>query len=61
MQELGELGEEEKRLIEELNKINSGDFNYKNFIELFNTIITGIEKYKARLKGFKEKKVINTP
>ena len=61
MQKLGELGEEEQRLIEELNKINSGDFNYKDFIELFNTIITGIEKYRMRLQGFKQKKVVNTP
>ena len=61
MQKLGELGEEEQRLIEELNKINSGDFNYKDFIELFNTVITGIEKYRMRLQGFKQKKVVNTP
>ena len=61
LEQLGTLGEEELKIISDLKQINSGNFDYKTFIEALNMTITNIQKYKNRIKGFNKHTVVNTP
>ena len=60
---IGNLGDETQEIIDQLESMLKGDsaFNYQLFISGLNTVINSIEKYKSRLKGFKNKQNINTP
>lgn len=61
LQSLGLLGREEKEIIESLQEMQKENFNYAHFIKGLNIVINNVQKYESRIKGFRDKKTINTP
>lgn len=63
IQSLGPVGTEEQKIIESFNQMldSPETFNYKIFINTFNTVISTLQKYITRVKGLLNKKNISMP
>ena len=63
IESLGKIGTEEQKIIDSFNMMlnNPDDFDYKIFINTFNSVISTLQKHIARVKGLLNKKNTSMP